>query len=91
MAPAAISCRWRCAGPAIPSIDRGPGSILAAVRRGPREGTLLDAAGEPNFVPALLAKIHAGETAGSGAQKIEFRPTEAFARDRAAGDQDRSS
>lgn len=61
------------------SVDRGPGSILAAVRRGPREGTLLDAAGEPNFVPALLAKIHACETAGTDGQKIEFRPTEAFA------------
>jgi maltose alpha-D-glucosyltransferase/alpha-amylase len=48
------------------------------VRRGPREGTLLDAAIEPEFVPALLAKIHAGETTGNAAQKIEFRPTAAF-------------
>ncbi len=61
------------------AVDRGPGSILAAVRRGPREGTLLDAAGEPDFVPTLLGKIHAGETAGTEGQKIEFRATEAFA------------
>jgi maltose alpha-D-glucosyltransferase/alpha-amylase len=60
------------------AIDRGPASVLAAVRRGPREGTLLDAAGEREFIPALLAKIHAGETIVSGTQQIEFRPTAAF-------------
>ncbi len=61
------------------TIDRGPGSILAAVRRGPREGTLLDAAGEPEFVPALLEAMHRGTTAGQDDKTIEFRPTEAFA------------
>jgi len=61
------------------TIDRGPGSILAAVRRGPREGTLLDAAGEPEFVPALLEAMHRGATAGQDGKTIEFRPTEAFA------------
>ena len=60
------------------AVDRGPASVLAAVRRGPREGTLLDATIEPEFVPALLAKIHAGETVGKAAQKIQFRPTAAF-------------
>jgi maltose alpha-D-glucosyltransferase/alpha-amylase len=60
-------------------IDRGPASVLAAVRRGPREGTLLDATIEPEFVTAVLAKIHAGETVGDEAQRIEFRPTSAFA------------
>jgi maltose alpha-D-glucosyltransferase/alpha-amylase len=58
------------------AIDKGPASVLAAVRRGPREGALLDA--EPEFVPALLAKIHAGETIGKAEQTIEFRPTEVF-------------
>ncbi len=60
------------------AIDKGPAAVLAAVRRGPREGTLLDAAAEPEFVPALMAKIHAGETIDKGAHKIEFRPTAAF-------------
>ncbi len=61
------------------AIDRGPASVLAAVRRGPREGTLLDATAEPEFIAALMAKIHAGETVGEGEQRIEFRPTKAFA------------
>ncbi len=61
------------------AIDRGPASVLAAVRRGPREGTLLDATAEHEFIVALLAKIHAGETVGDGGQSIEFRPTKAFA------------
>jgi maltose alpha-D-glucosyltransferase/alpha-amylase len=61
------------------AIDKGPATVLAAVRRGPREGTLLDATAEPEFIAALLAKIHAGERLGDGAQSIEFRPTTAFA------------
>ncbi|MFA6264898.1 MAG: maltose alpha-D-glucosyltransferase [Pseudolabrys sp.] len=60
------------------AIDRGPASVLAAVRRGPREGTLLDATTEPEFMNALLAKIRAGETTGSD-KRIEFRPTAVFA------------
>ncbi len=61
------------------AIDRGPASVLAAVRRGPREGTLLDATAEREFATALMAKIHAGETISGDAQKIEFRPTKIFA------------
>jgi len=61
------------------AIDRGPASLLAAVRRGPREGTLLDACAEPEFVEALLAKIHVGADASSDHARIEFRPTAAFA------------
>ena len=61
------------------AIDRAPASVLAAVRRGPREGTLLDAGGEPEFVTALLAKIHAGADARRDDKRIEFRPTAAFA------------
>ena len=47
------------------AVDRAPACVLAAVRRGPREGTLLDAVAEPEFVTALLTKIHAGETIGA--------------------------
>jgi maltose alpha-D-glucosyltransferase/alpha-amylase len=61
------------------AIDRGPASLLAAVRRGPREGTLLDACAEPEFAEALLAKIHAGAEAGTDRHRIEFRPTAVFA------------
>lgn len=66
------------------AIDRGPASVLAAVRRGPREGTLLDATAEPEFIAALLASIRAGAVAGHSAaglgdQRIEFRPTGVFA------------
>ena len=61
------------------NIDRSPASVLCAVRRGPREGTLLDATTEPEFITALLAKIHAGDTIGNDLQRLEFRPTAAFA------------
>ncbi|MFN3656600.1 MAG: maltose alpha-D-glucosyltransferase [Pseudolabrys sp.] len=59
-------------------VDRGPASVLAAVRRGPREGTLLDATGEVEFARALLSKIYEGADAGSDKQRIEFRPTSDF-------------
>jgi len=61
------------------AIDRGPASVLAAVRRGKREGTLLDATAEPEFIKTLMAKIHAEETVRKDGQMIEFRPTTAFA------------
>ncbi len=61
------------------AIDRGPASVVAAVRRGPREGTLLDATAEHEFVAALLSKIHAGETVGKDGARLEFKPTGAFA------------
>ena len=62
------------------AIDSGPASVLAAVRRGPREGTLLDATAEPEFIAALLAKIHAGETVGTDAGQIEFPADRRFRR-----------
>ncbi len=61
------------------AIDRGPASVLSAVRRGSREGTLLDATIEPEFIAALLAKIHGAETIADNAQKLKFRPTATFA------------
>ncbi|MDO8878933.1 MAG: maltose alpha-D-glucosyltransferase [Pseudolabrys sp.] len=60
------------------SIDRAPACVLAAVRRGPREGTLLDAVAEPEFVNALLTKIHANETVGADGKYLHFRPTATF-------------
>ena len=61
------------------AIDKGPASVLAAVRRGPREGVLLDATAEPEFITALLAKVHAGETVSNEVGQLEFRPTTPFA------------
>src|SRR5262249_58680403 len=66
-------------GPRYPAMDRGPASVLAAVRRGNREGTLLDATAEPEFIKTLMTKIHAEETVRKDGQKVEFRPTTAFA------------
>jgi maltose alpha-D-glucosyltransferase/alpha-amylase len=63
------------------AVERPPANVLAAVRRGPREGTLLDATPEPEFVAALLAKIKANESAGGGNHVIEFRATSAFSDD----------
>ncbi|MGB8671426.1 MAG: maltose alpha-D-glucosyltransferase [Pseudolabrys sp.] len=61
------------------TIDKGPDCVLAAVRRGASEGTLLDATTEPDFITLLLSKVRAGETVGSDEKSIEFRPTSAFA------------
>jgi maltose alpha-D-glucosyltransferase/alpha-amylase len=55
-----------------------PKNAIAAVRRGPREGTLLDAAGEKDFIALLLTGVHADDTVSQGAQQLEFRATEAF-------------
>ncbi len=52
--------------------------VVSAVRRGPREGTLLDAAGETDFIALLLNRIHSGEAVTQDAQRIEFNATEAF-------------
>ncbi|HEY6755400.1 MAG TPA: maltose alpha-D-glucosyltransferase [Pseudolabrys sp.] len=60
------------------AIDKSPASVLAAVRRGANEGTLLDAVAEPEFISTLLMKIGAAETVGSEGARIEFRPTSAF-------------
>lgn len=55
-----------------------PAAVLAAVRRGPREGTLLDSTGEREFVAMLFAKLQSGETIAAGDAKLVFTPTAAF-------------
>jgi maltose alpha-D-glucosyltransferase / alpha-amylase len=57
-----------------------PANIVAAVRRYAREGTLVDVSTDPEFVSLLLRKIHAGHAIEAGDRRIEFRPTEAFAK-----------
>jgi maltose alpha-D-glucosyltransferase/alpha-amylase len=70
-----VTVRWT----RYTDVDRAPASVLCAVRRGSREGALLDATAEPEFIATVLAKIHAGETVGSDTARIEFRPTTPFA------------
>jgi maltose alpha-D-glucosyltransferase/alpha-amylase len=53
-------------------------NALAAVRRGPREGTLLDAASEPGFVALLLENLRAAQTVEADHRRLEFRPTGRF-------------
>jgi maltose alpha-D-glucosyltransferase / alpha-amylase len=51
---------------------------LAAVRRGPREGTLLDATGDPSFIVFLLKHLRGGQSIDADQHRIEFRPTSRF-------------
>jgi maltose alpha-D-glucosyltransferase/alpha-amylase len=59
-------------------IDVNLAQVVSAVRRGPREGTLLDACGDITFTTMLLRRLHAGETIGAEGRRVEFRPTERF-------------
>jgi maltose alpha-D-glucosyltransferase / alpha-amylase len=61
--------------------ERRNSNALAAVRQGAREGTLLDAAGEPGFIAFLLEKLRAGEAIEVDQGRLEFKPTAKFARD----------
>ena len=64
----------------IDKTSRPTASVIAAVRRGPREGTLLDAAAETDFIAMLLRRLHAGDSIEAGASRLEFRPTSVFQR-----------
>jgi maltose alpha-D-glucosyltransferase/alpha-amylase len=52
---------------------------VAAVRRGPRLGTLVDASGDRDFAALLLQVIHAGAPIAQGERSLDCRPTSAFA------------
>jgi maltose alpha-D-glucosyltransferase / alpha-amylase len=49
-------------------------SALAAVRHGPREGSLFDVAAQPEFISVLLDKICASEDVEADGRRLEFRP-----------------
>jgi maltose alpha-D-glucosyltransferase/alpha-amylase len=53
--------------------------VLGPVRRGSREGVLLDAGADRDLAAWLLAELHAGATLDRGGRRLEFRPTRAFA------------
>jgi maltose alpha-D-glucosyltransferase/alpha-amylase len=55
-----------------------PADAIAAIRRGSREGTLIDAVSDQEFVALLLRLMHRGETVEQGERRLECRPTSAF-------------
>ena len=55
--------------------ERQNPNALAAVRRGPREGTLLDATADARFVSLLLENLRASHTIEADQRRIEFTPT----------------
>jgi len=61
--------------------ERQHPSALAAVRRGPREGSLLDATADPGFVALVLENLRAARTIEADQRRIEFAPTASFPKD----------
>jgi maltose alpha-D-glucosyltransferase/alpha-amylase len=61
--------------------ERQNPSALAAVRRGPREGTLLDASADPIFIARLLENLRAARTTEADHCRIAFAPTATFLKD----------
>jgi maltose alpha-D-glucosyltransferase/alpha-amylase len=57
-------------------IDRSKGNAnaLAAVRRGPREGVMLDGTADAEFISVVLEKVRASETIEKDNLRLEFRP-----------------
>jgi maltose alpha-D-glucosyltransferase/alpha-amylase len=56
---------------------------LAAVRRGPREGTLFDATSDADFIAALMENLRAGQSVEAEHRRLEFQPSESLPRDNA--------
>jgi trehalose synthase len=52
---------------------------LAAVRRGPREGTLLDAATDASFIALLLENMRASRVVDADQRQLEFKATDRLA------------
>jgi maltose alpha-D-glucosyltransferase/alpha-amylase len=55
-------------------------SVLAPLRRGAREGMLIDASSDRDFVAWLLSQVHASATIEQNDYRLEFRPGTSFAR-----------
>jgi maltose alpha-D-glucosyltransferase / alpha-amylase len=49
-------------------------NAIAAVRKGARVGTLIDAAADADFIAAILGKVRRGQTLEADGCRIEFRP-----------------
>src|SRR5258708_11983234 len=61
--------------------ERQNPNVLAAVRQGPREGTLLDATADPNFISILLENLRVARITEADHRRIEFAPTAKFPKD----------
>jgi maltose alpha-D-glucosyltransferase/alpha-amylase len=55
-----------------------PVNVLAPIRRGPREGTLVDASSDREFIAWLIDRLHASATIEQDGYRMEFRPSHAF-------------
>jgi maltose alpha-D-glucosyltransferase/alpha-amylase len=53
-------------------------NVLAAIRRGPREGSLVDAAADKEAITLMLNAVHDSQAIEEGSRRIEFTPTSAF-------------
>ncbi|HEU4358789.1 MAG TPA: putative maltokinase, partial [Xanthobacteraceae bacterium] len=68
-----MTIRWARFDP-----ERKNPNALAAVRRGPREGSLLDATADAGFVALLLEHLRAARVIEADQRRIEFAPTARF-------------
>jgi maltose alpha-D-glucosyltransferase / alpha-amylase len=53
--------------------------VIAPVRRGAREGVLIDAAGDSEFVAWLMRRLHESAGFEFGEYRLSFRPSQTFA------------
>jgi maltose alpha-D-glucosyltransferase / alpha-amylase len=58
-------------------------NALAAVRKGPREGALLDATADPRFIAFLLNHLRSSQAITVDHRRLEFRPASGFLADAA--------
>jgi len=68
-----LSIKWMRFDPMRPNSN-----ALAAVRRGPRQGTLIDASADAGFISSILENLRASRTIGEDQRTLEFRPTSRF-------------
>jgi maltose alpha-D-glucosyltransferase/alpha-amylase len=68
-----LTFRWQ----RLDRSQRNP-HALAAVRRGPREGMLVDATADAEFIALVLDKVRTGATIETGNLRLEFRPVGEF-------------
>src|SRR6266550_7917199 len=68
-----LSIKWMRFDPMRPNSN-----ALAAVRRGPRQGTLIDASADAGFISSILENLGASRTIGEDQRTLEFRPTSRF-------------
>src|SRR5713101_2680609 len=68
-----LSIKWMRFDPMRPNSN-----ALAAVRRGPRQGTLIDASADAGFISSILENLRASRTIEGDQRTLEFRPTSRF-------------